>query len=248
MRAAAFSCAIVTATVLACGGPKPPPAAPKDVSGRCPDLAKPEEVGTFDYMRELQLSREAADRLKAAALAATELTLLEDKLDGEFGLACSQLASALGDKSPAGSGAEACTAAQKAMRDVRAKLGVKTTVALVVHAPVCLVDASLLTKCAAICDSAVPGDKLKVACAAKVGRCDGACDGTCEAKEPQKCEGACSGKCEGAGSGSCGGRCRGTCDGKPVNGACGGTCVGACTGGAFVGACTGACTDRKSVV
>jgi hypothetical protein len=242
VRGAAFSCAVLTATVLACGGSKPPPATPKTVSTRCPDLTRAEEVGTFDYAREYQVSRQAADKLKAAALTFNELSLLEDKLDGELGLACSQVASALGDKSPAGSGAEACASARKSVKDVRAKLGAKATYSLVVHAPICQVDASLLTKCAAICDGSVPADKLKIVCDPRVGRCDGTCDGTCDGSEPQACDGACSGKCEGTVRGSCGGRCRGTCDGKPAAGACAGTCVGTCSGGAFVGACNGQCT------
>lgn len=233
---------VLGVVVVACGGSKPKPVAPTPtVSSKCPDLAKPEEVGTFDFAKEYQLSREAADKLKAAALASTELGALEDKLDAELGIACSQVANSLGDKASFGSGAEACTAALKAVREAKTKLGPKASFTLVVRAPICQVDASLMTKCAAICDSSVSAEKAKAECEQKVGKCDGQCDGTCESKSAQKCEGTCSGTCEGAGRGQCGGRCKGTCDGKPSTGPCAGTCAGTCTGGAFVGECKGQC-------
>lgn len=241
MRAAALTGGVVAVLALACGGSKPPPAEVRTVSTRCPDLTKLEEVGTFDYVREYQLSRDAADKLKAAALASVELGLLEEKLDADLGLPCAQIASSLGDKAQAKNASEACAAALKVVRDTRAKLGAKAALQLVVRAPVCQVDESLMTKCAAICDGSVPAAKVKAECEQKVGRCDGTCTGTCEAKEPQKCDGACSGTCEGQVRGACGGRCKGTCDGKPVNGACAGACVGTCSGGAFVGDCKGTC-------
>ena len=63
---------IVATSVLvvlsaACGSAKPPP--PKEIasiSARCPDLAKADEVAAFDFAKEYQLSRDAADKLKAA--------------------------------------------------------------------------------------------------------------------------------------------------------------------------------------
>lgn len=243
VRARSFASLSLVALVVACGGgSKPKPVAPTPtVTARCPDLTKPEEVGTFDFAKEFVLSRDAADKLKAAALGATELASLDDKLDAELGIACSQIANALGDKGSFGSGAEACTGALKAVRETRAKLGQKAQLQLVVRAPICQVDESLMTKCAAICDSSVPPEKSKAECEQKVGRCDGQCEGVCESKNPQKCEGTCSGACEGAVKGTCGGRCKGTCDGRPSNGTCAGECRGTCAGGAFIGECKGQC-------
>jgi hypothetical protein len=228
---------------VACGSAKSaPPKVTASVSTRCPDLAKPDELAAFDFAREYQLSRDAADKLKAAALAAMEVSLLAEKLDAELGIACAQIASDLGTKGDWRSGNEACGAAIKSVHDARAKLNGKATAQLVVRAPVCTADASLMTKCASICDSSVPADRVKAECEHKAGRCDGNCDGICEAKTPSKCEGSCSGTCEGAMLGTCGGRCKGACDGKRVNGPCPGVCSGTCDKGAVTGECKGMCS------
>lgn len=236
---------IVAATLLvACGGgnKKPPVVTTTGtVSSRCPDLAKPDEVGAFDFANEYQLSRDAADKLKAAALAAMEVNNLGDKLDAELGIACAQIAHDLGNKGDWRSGNDACSAAIKAVHDGRAKLGPKAATQLVVRPPVCLADASLMTKCASICDSSVPAGKVKADCEQKAGRCDGNCDGVCEAKAPMKCDGVCTGACEGTVKGTCGGRCKGQCDGRPSNGACPGVCTGTCEKGAVSGVCNGQC-------
>lgn len=199
-------------------------------------------MAAFDFATDYQLSREAADKLKAAALAAMEVGLLADKLDAELGIACSQIAHDLGNKGDWRSGNEACGAAIKAVHDARAKLGAKATTQLVVRAPVCSVDATLMTKCASICDSSVPANRAKAECEQKVGRCDGNCDGICEAKTATKCDGACSGTCDGPIKGTCGGRCRGTCDGRPAFGPCPGICAGTCEKGAVNGECKGVCS------
>jgi hypothetical protein len=211
------------------------------VSSRCPDLAKADELAAFDFAKEYQLSRDAADKLKAAALAAMEVGLLADKLDAELGIACAQIAHDLGNKGDWRSGNEACGAAIKAVHDARSKLA-KVTATLVVRVPVCAVDATLMTKCASICDSSVPAGRVKAECQQKAGRCDGNCDGICEAKTATKCDGACSGSCDGVIKGTCGGKCKGTCDGKNVNGACPGVCVGTCEKGAINGECKGTCS------
>jgi hypothetical protein len=236
---------VVAATlVVACGGgnKKPAAVAPTGtVSSRCPDLAKADEVGAFDFANEYQISRDAADKLKAAALAAMEVNNLGDKLDAELGIACAQIAHDLGNKGDWRSGNDACAAAIKAVHDARAKLGAKATAQLVVRPPVCLADASLMTKCASICDSSVPAGKVKAECEQKAGRCDGNCDGVCEAKAAAKCDGVCTGTCEGSVKGTCGGRCKGQCDGRPSNGACPGVCTGTCEKGAVSGTCNGTC-------
>ena len=239
-----FAATSLFVLLAACGGSAkpPPPKAVASISTRCPDLAKADEVAAFDFAKEYQLSRDAADKLKAAALAAMEIGLLADKLDAELGIACSQIAQDLAKKGDLRSGNEACGAAVKAVHDARAKLSTKVTTSLVVRVPVCSVDASLMTKCASICDSSVPAGRVKAECEQKVGRCDGNCDGICEAKTATKCDGACSGSCEGSIKGTCGGRCKGTCDGKPSTGSCAGLCVGSCEKGAINGECKGTCS------
>ncbi len=232
--------------VVACGGSKKVegPTAKAAVSDRCPDLSKADELAAFDFAKEYVLSRDAAEKLKAAALAATEIGTLSDKLDAEFGIACAQIAHDLGDKGDWRSGNEACAAAIKAVQETRAKLGPKAQTQLVVRQPVCLTDAALVTKCASICDSSVPAGKVRAECENEAGRCDGNCDGLCEPKGSARCDGACSGTCDGAIKGTCGGRCRGTCDGKSVNGPCLGVCVGTCDRGAMSGECKGTCTGN----
>jgi hypothetical protein len=228
--------------IVACGGTttRRVNVAPA-VSSSCPDLALPDELSAFDFANEYQLSRDAADKLKAAALASAEMMRLSDKLDAELGIACAQIAQDLGDQGDWRSGNDACAAAIKAVKEAREKLGPKASVELVTASPACLVDASLMTKCASICDSSVPAERVKADCERQAGRCDGTCDGTCQPKGAVKCEGACSGECEGPVSGTCGGRCKGKCEGRPVNGHCIGTCTGTCEGGAFAGQCGGLC-------
>jgi hypothetical protein len=201
-----------------------------------------DELAAFDFAKEYVLSRDAADKLKAAALATIEIGTLAEKLDAELGIACAQIAHDLGNKGDWRSGNDACAAAIKSVQDARARLGSKVSTQLVVRSPICLTDASLVTKCASICDSSVPAGKVRAECDQKAGRCDGSCDGTCEPRGSMKCDGTCSGTCEGAMKGTCGGRCVGTCDGKRVNGGCLGTCIGTCDRGAILGECKGQCS------
>ena len=231
--------------LVACGssrGPAAPTTSSATVSDRCPDLAKVDELASFDFAKEYALSRSAAEKLRAAALSAEEIGTLSEKLDAELGIACAQIAHDLGNKGDWRSGNEACAAAIKQVGESRAKLGAKAQTKLVVRAPVCLSDAALVTKCASICDSSVPAGKVRAECEQKAGRCDGSCDGSCEPKVAVKCDGTCSGLCEGQINGTCGGRCVGKCDGKRVSGACLGTCVGSCDHGAVDGECKGQCT------
>src|SRR5262249_33713201 len=147
---------------------------------------------------EYALSVDAAEKLRAAVLAAIEVGALADRLDADLGIACAQIARDLGNKGDWRSGNEACAAALKGVQDTRAKVGPKAQTRLVVRTPVCLVDASLVTKCASLCDSSVPAGKVRAECEQKAGRCDGNCDGLCEPKGNIKCDGVCSGSCEGA--------------------------------------------------
>lgn len=232
------------AVAVACGSKGAPatPGAAARVSDKCPNLAKADELAAFDFAAEYALSRDAADKLKAGALAAMELDVLAEKLDADFGIACAQIAHDLGYKGDWRSANDACDAAIKAVQAARAKLGPKAKVSLVVRRPVCVAGVSLVTKCASLCDSSVPAGKVQAECEKTAGRCDGDCAGLCEPKGAIKCDGVCSGTCEGQSKGACGGRCKGTCDGKSVNGACLGVCVGTCERGAMIGACKGQCT------
>lgn len=237
---------LALALVAACGGSsKSRPSASTTttaISSHCPDLTKPDELAAFDFVKEYQLSRDAADKLKAAALAALEIDRLAEKLDAELGIACAQIASDLGTRGDWRGGSDACAAAIKAVQEARAKLGSKASTELVVRAPVCVVDASLMTKCASLCDSSVPAERVRAECQRRAGRCDGNCDGTCETSAPVKCGGTCAGSCDGPMRGACGGRCRGTCDGQKSSGPCAGVCAGLCEKGTISGECKGACT------
>ncbi|MBX3234331.1 MAG: hypothetical protein KIT84_21700 [Labilithrix sp.] len=234
--------------VLSCGSPPAkPPVVP--VSDRCPDITKADDVAAFDFVQEHALSRAAADRMKAAILAGLEVEALAEKLDADLGIACAQIVHDLGKGGDYHSGLEACTAAVKAVQEARAKLGPKTQTQLVVRKPMCLVDASLVTKCASLCDSSVPSEKAKSECAESAGRCDGDCEGGCEPKGPASCGGTCEGTCEGTIKGTCGGRCTGTCDGKKVNGPCLGVCAGTCASAVEAeckGLCNGTCRLTKA--
>jgi hypothetical protein len=241
------SCLFVTAAVVAaCGGgvrstDKSAAVAPVDVSEKCPDFARPDEVAAFDFGREYALSAEGAEKLKVATLTAIDLGILADKLDAELGIACAQLARDLGNKGDWHSGAEACAAASKGIGELRGRIGAKAQTRLTVRTPVCLTDPSFVTKCASLCDSAVPAGKAHAECEQQAGRCEGNCDGVCEPKNSPKCAGVCTGTCDAAMRGTCGGRCKGTCDGRPVNGGCLGVCAGTCDRGPISGECKGAC-------
>lgn len=236
--------ALAMALVLAaaCGGrPAPASAPPGTVSERCPDLSRPDELAAFDFAGAYALSPEAADKLKAATLAAIEIGALAERLDADFGMACARIAHDLGEQGDWRSGDEACAAAIKIVQGARESLGPKLETQLVVSPPVCLVDEALVTKCASLCDSSAPAEKIGAECEARAGRCDGECDGSCAPNGAMQCAGVCAGACEGAMRGACGGRCVGTCDGKRSKGACLGTCIGTCDGGAMVGTCEGSC-------
>jgi hypothetical protein len=231
--------------VVACGPAKKPVVAPAPVatvSNKCPDHNKADDLAAFDYAKEYNLSRDAADKLKAATLTAMEVTTLAEKLDADLGIACAAIAHDLGNKGDWRAGNEACTAAIKAVHDARAKLGGRAQTQLVVRTPICVVDATIMTKCASICDSSVAASKVKAECEQKTGRCDGNCDGTCEGKGAIKCDGTCSGSCDSVVRGTCGGRCRGKCDNKKIDGTCSGFCEGTCEKGAMTGECKGQCT------
>lgn len=244
--AATLSLGAVAALVVACAGasPKPldPPPGKPAHDATCPDLSKPDELAALDFAKEYGLAAGVADKLKVGLLTAMDVSSLADRLDGDFGIACAQIAHDLGAKGDWRSGNDACEAAVRAMEEARAKIGPKAQLRLVARTPLCLADPALITKCASLCDGTTPAEKVRAECEQTAGRCDGSCDGTCEPRSPVKCEGVCSGACEGPMKGTCGGRCKGTCDGKPSAGACLGVCVGTCERGVVSGECKGTCS------
>ncbi len=240
----ALTVGLVTAAAWACAPAKPlPPPPPPPVLDKCPDVTKADDIGAFDFANTYRISPEAADKLRAGALAAIELNLLAEKLDADLGISCATLAHDLGDDGDYRSGADACTAAIKVAKEIRGKLGPKSAMRLVVRTPVCQVPATLMAKCASICDSSAASKELQADCEAMAGRCDGDCEGTCEAMAASPCKGKCTGVCDGQVKGTCGGLCKGTCDGRRTRGApCAGTCVGTCDKGPLDGECDGQCS------
>ena len=67
--------------LVACGSPKPlPPKVVATVSTKCPDLAKADEVAAFDFAKEYQLSRDAADKLKRLGIPENEIAFIRTNL------------------------------------------------------------------------------------------------------------------------------------------------------------------------
>ena len=224
------------------------------VSQRCPDLAKVDELAAFDLQRVCPVTR-CTDK-SAAALAAMEINTLADKLDAEFGIACAQVAHDLGNKSGDWrNGNDRCAAAIKAGSESQITAGPKATAQLVVRQPVCLVEASLLTKCASICDSSVPAGKVRAECEQKAGcHADGSCEGACEPKARSNAKVDLQWHVEGIDQGNVRRSLhRHACDGRKVNGVgCSGVCKGrACATegadqrGECKGQCTGSCKPSK---
>lgn len=207
----------------------------------CPSLGSADEIAAYDFAGSFHLPAKSADELKAALLAASDVTKLSDRLDADFGISCAQIALDLDQKGDYRTGRDACDAAVRGVQVARSRLGTKITPHLVAPKPVCQTDVNALTKCANVCDSSASAKAAKAECSVEVGRCDGTCDGTCEIATPRACDGTCAGTCEGAGNGVCGGRCKGKCNGKRSNGPCDGTCVGTCEAGPFEGTCKGKC-------
>lgn len=244
-------CALLfaSAVIPGCGGgSKAVVSSPAPLSAKCPDFTKAEEVAQFSFKDEYKLGPEAALQLRSGVLAAIEVNAFAESLDADLGGGCAQLARDMGAEGEYRSGAEACTGALRALKDVRSKLGPRTKMALALRPSVCAAPKESLNECAKTC-----GAKEKAAtCAPSIGECKAPCEGACESTSGAKCVGVCRGACEGNASGTCGGKCKGTCSGKPSNGPCAGVCVGKCERGAFEGECkgqcAGVCTAKEPVV
>lgn len=247
MRRCLGALASASAMVIACGGGTGRSAS-RAIPSSCPDISKPDAIAALDLVRDYGLAQPTADTIKAALSTAVELGALNEKIDADLGLACTELASDLGSTGDWRSGNDACAAALAALRGARAKAGASVKFDLVVREPVCSVDPSLMTKCASLCDAAAPAEKARAECTEKAGRCEGSCTGSCNLSNSAKCDGVCAGACEGTVKGACSGRCVGTCDGKRSSGTCAGVCAGTCdrvVRGECKGTCAGTCKLAK---
>jgi hypothetical protein len=236
-----------------CGGSMPGasglPGVP-GVAGKCPDMSKADAIDTFDFEHEFNLKAEVAAKIKAGAAAAAEMQALDTKIDSDLTTACSNLAKDLGEGGSFKDAQEACKAANKAIVDVKAKLGPKAEIRLDMSEPHCGVDVSVYGDCAAHCDATVKPGSAEVKCepGKLQGQCSAQCQGDCEVSGGAECSGECDGSCDAEIKGGCGGNCQGKCDGKatPAGGGaqCAGTCDGKCSGNVKAvckGKCGGSC-------
>jgi hypothetical protein len=218
--------------------------------GNCPDMAKVEAIDSFDFGKEFNLQADIATKIKTGAAAAAEMQELNAKIDDDLKTSCGNLAHDLGATGDYKSGQEACKAAEKAIGDVKAKLGASAKISLDVSPPHCGASVDAYADCSGHCDASVTPGKAEVKCeGGKVqGTCSGQCSGECEASAAAACSGECSGSCDAEIKGTCSGNCVGKCDGKatPAGGGaqCAGTCDGKCSGNVKAeckGKCGGSC-------
>jgi hypothetical protein len=220
------------------------------VGGNCPDMAKVEAIDSFDFEKEFKLKADVALKIKSGAAAAVEMQELSAKIDSDLKTSCGNLAHDLGATGDYKDGQEACKAADKAIGDVKAKLGANLKIALDMTEPHCGVQIDAYADCAGHCDATVTPGKADIKCepGKLQGTCSGQCSGECEASASAVCSGECSGSCDAEIKGSCSGTCAGKCDGKAMpasaNGQCAGTCDGKCSGNVKAeckGKCGGGC-------
>ncbi len=213
-------------------------------------MAKVEAIDSFDFGKEFKLNADVASKIKSGAAAAVEMQELNAKIDGELKTSCGNLAHDLGATGDYKDGQEACKAAEKAIGDVKAKLGANLSIKLDMTEPKCGVDRPVDGDCSAHCDATVTPGKAEVKCepGKLQGSCTGQCSGECEASAAAACSGECSGTCDAEIKGTCSGNCQGKCDGKATpagSGAqCNGTCDGKCSGNVKAeckGKCGGSC-------
>ena len=190
------------------------------LTGKCPDMAKIDEIDSFDFAGEFKLKADVAAKVKAGAGAAAEMKELAAKIDGDLTTACGNLAKDLGDTGSYTNGQDACKAAIKAIGDAKAKLGASATIKLDVSEPHCGLDISAYGDCAGGCDATVKPGSADIQCdgGKMQGSCSAQCSGDCEASAAAACSGECSGTCDADIKGSCSGTCKGKCDGKATAG------------------------------
>src|SRR5580692_5189603 len=125
-----------------CGGgmPSMPGGGGLPGGSSCPDMAKVEAIDSFDFGKEFKLKADVATKIKVGAAAAVEMQELSTKIDGELKTACGNLAHDLGATGDYSGGQDACKAAEKAIGDVKAKLGANVSIKLDFSEPHCGVD------------------------------------------------------------------------------------------------------------
>jgi len=222
-----------------CGGLPGVPGVP-GMPGDCPDLANVEAIAKIDFAKEFGFEAEGALKVKSALNASVELQALQAEIEGELKAACGKLASDLGATPEGDDAVSACTAAAKAIGDLKAKAGGSFKLAVV--PPKCAASMSAMADCAASCDASIEPGSAKVSCEGGElsGACGAECSGACEMSAGGTCGGTCEGGCEAGFKGTCEGKCEGKCDGKDSKGECAGKCEGKCEGGGK-GECTGSC-------
>jgi hypothetical protein len=239
LSAVVFSCAAAQQAANQAGN-----AAGVPVPAKCPDVTKVEAIMAYDFAGNFKIDAAGAAKLKAGTAAAVSLKGFADQIDADLKGACGGLAKDLGGTGDYKDGKSACEAAIKVMGEVKAKMGAKAAINLVVEPPRCEADMNVMADCAGKCDAKVSGGKAKVECepGKLSGKCDANCEGSCDVSGGAKCDGECNGSCDAEVSGSCSGKCNGKCDGKDSKGAsCAGKCDGKCEGGNVKGSCKGKC-------
>jgi hypothetical protein len=213
------------------------------IAGGCPDLSTVDAIAKIDFVDEFSLDPLTAAKVKAAVMATSDLSSISASIDGDLKTGCAGLAKSLGAGGDFKSGSEACQAAMTAIRETKAKIGAKVSVAVTASPPVCSAALDSAADCAGKCDANLKGAKADVKCEGGdlSGVCDGDCTGKCALSAPAACSGTCSGSCDASFSGTCGGTCEGKCDGANSSGPCKGTCEGRCDAGGS-GTCAGQCS------
>lgn len=213
----------------------------------CPSFASVAAVAKVDFAKEFGIDAKVGGKLKAGVQAALELKGFAAKLDADLRGACGGLAKDLGASGDWKTGKDACSAAMKAMADIKGKIGGNLKIAIAVEPPHCAASLDAMAKCVADCDVSVDAGSVDVKCdkGKLAGTCDAQCSGSCEMSAAATCSGTCHGSCSASFSGSCGGECNGTCDGKQSKGvSCAGKCEGSCSAnaqGSCGGQCSGSC-------
>ena len=214
--------------------------------GKCPDMAKIEEIDAFDFGKEFSLKADVAAKIKAGVGAAASLKALSDKLEADLSAACGTLAKDLGDTGTYKDAQEACKAASKVIGDAKAKLGASAKIGIDMTEPSCGVDIKAYGDCAGHCDASIKPGEVDVKCepGKLQGTCSGQCSGSCDLSAAAACSGECDGTCDADVKGSCSGKCNGKCDGKASTAECAGSCEGKCSGNVKAtckGKCGGSC-------
>ncbi len=237
----ALGAALAALAALAACGPREASIGARSTAREvvCPTLRSSDEVLNFDFGSRFDLEAEVAHHVRAATLMAVELVALGERVDGQVGPSCAQLARDLGAGGGATESVVACTKAYEAVRSLVGTFGPRAR--LLVQPPSCLADAHLMTKCVSLCDTQALASQAKSACQERGGTCEGTCEGECAPKTFVKCTGNCTGMCEGLARGTCTGRCDGRCGGVESHGECDGVCEGVCSGGLLRGTCEGRC-------